>query len=65
MQALRLRAAGTSCARSQVTTRRERLFKLGAWLERSVRRIVIHLPERAPWRSEWCRVARSLGAAPS
>lgn len=65
MQELRLRAAGTSCARAQVTTLRERLFKLGAWLERSVRRIVIHLPERAPWRSEWCRVARSLGAAPS
>ena len=64
-QELRLRAAGTSCARAQVTTLRQRLFKLGAWLERSVRRVVIHLPDRAPWRSEWCRIARSLGAAPS
>jgi len=64
-QELRLRAAGTDCARAQVTTLRERLFKLGAWLERSVRRIVIHLPERAAWRSEWCHIARTLGAAPS
>lgn len=65
MQELRLRAAGTSCARAQVTTLRERLFKLGAWLQCSVRRVVIHLPECAPWRSEWCVVARALGAAPS
>ena len=65
MQEVRLRAAGTSCARAQVTTLRERLFKLGAWFDRSVRRVVIHLPDHAPWRSEWCRVARALGAAPS
>ena len=65
MQELRLCAAGTTCARAQVTTLRERLLKLGAWLERSVRRVVLHLPDTAPWRSEWCRVARVLGAAPS
>lgn len=65
MQELRLRAKRTGCASAQVTTLRERLFKLGAWLERSVRRIVVHLPDNAPWRSEWCRVARALGAAPS
>jgi Transposase DDE domain group 1 len=65
MQELRLRAAGTSFARAQVTTLRERLLELGAWLEQSVRRILIHLPEHAPWRSEWCRIARTLGAAPS
>lgn len=65
IQELRLRATGTACARAQVTTLRERLLKLGAWLERSVRRVVLHLPDSAPWRSEWCRVARTLGAAPS
>jgi len=64
MQELRLHAAGTTCAWAQVSTLRERLFKLGVWFERSVRRIVMHLPDGAPWRSEWCRVARSLGAAP-
>jgi hypothetical protein len=63
MQELRAAAAGTDCARAQVSTLRERLLKLGAWVERSVRRIVLHLPQHAPWRSEWCRVARNLGAA--
>jgi hypothetical protein len=63
MQELRAAAAGTDCARAQVSTLRERLLKLGAWVERSVRRIVLHLPQHAPWRDEWCRVARCLGAA--
>lgn len=63
MQELRAAAAGTDCARAQVSTLRERLLKLGAWVERSVRRIVLHLPQHAPWQSEWCRVARNLGAA--
>ena len=64
-QELRLRAAGTACARAQASTLRERLLKLGVWLERSVRRVVLHLPDSAPWRSEWRHIARSLGAAPS
>ena len=64
-QELRLRAAGTACARAQVSTLRERLLKLGVWLERSVRRVVLHLPDSAPWRVEWNHIARSLGAAPS
>jgi hypothetical protein len=63
MQELRGAAAGTACARAQVSTLRERLLKLGAWVECSVRRIVLHLPQHAPWQAEWCRVARSLGAA--
>ena len=65
MQELRLCATGTTFARAQVTTLRERLLKLCAWFECSVRRVVLHLPDSAPWRSEWCRVARSLGVAPS
>jgi hypothetical protein len=63
-QELRLQAAGTACARAQVSTLRERLLKLGVWLDRSVRRVVLHLPEAAPWRSEWRHIARSLGAVP-
>jgi len=62
MQELRTRAAGTECARAQVWTLRERLFKLGVWLTRSVRRVVLHLPQSAPWRSDWCQIARRLGA---
>jgi hypothetical protein len=64
-QELRLHARGTPLARAQVGTLRLDLLKLGVWLERSVRRIVLHLPDSAPWRSDWCRIARSLGAAPS
>jgi hypothetical protein len=63
-QELRLQAAGTACARAQVSILRERLLKLGVWLERSVRRVVLHLPDAAPWRVEWNHIARSLGAAP-
>jgi len=65
MQELRLAAARTSLARAQVSTLRERLIKLGAWIEVSVRRIVLHLPQSMPWACEWRRVAKSLGAVPS
>ncbi len=65
MQELRRRAAGTSLARAQVWTLRERLLKLGARLERSVRRIVLHLPASAGWQNEWRRIALSLGAVPA
>ncbi len=64
-QEIRLAAAGTSFATAQVTTIRERLIKLGAWFKTTTtRRIVIHLPEAAPWRGEWVTIAGRL-AAPS
>jgi len=44
LQELRLRAAGTDCARAQVWTLRERLLKLGARVLVSVRRVVVHYP---------------------
>ena len=47
-QELRRRAAGTACADAQVTTLRERLLKLAVWVERSARRIVLHLPADVP-----------------
>ena len=62
MQELRTHAAGTSCARAQVSTLRERLLKLGVWLEQSVRRIVLHFPNSLPFADEWYHVARALGA---
>lgn len=62
MQELRLRAAGTSCARAQVSTLRERLIKLGAHVVVSVRRIVLHLPASSVFRRDWSRVAMRLGA---
>jgi len=62
LQELRRRAAGTACADAQVTTLRERLLKLAVWVERSVRRIVLHLPAAFPWLPTWRRIARAVGA---
>src|SRR5881296_3243972 len=61
-QELRRRAAGTACADAQITTLRERLLKLAVWVERSVRRIVLHLPATFPWLPTWRRIARAVGA---
>jgi Transposase DDE domain group 1 len=61
-QALRLAARGTAWATAQVITLRERLLKLGVWLERSVRRVVVHFPMAFPWRREWGQLAVALGA---
>jgi hypothetical protein len=65
MQELRRRAGGTTLARAQVSTLRERLLKLGARVERSVRRVVVHLPRTCGWQNEWRRIALSLGAVPA
>ncbi len=62
MQELRLKAKHTGCARAQVSTLRERLLKIGVWVEVSVRRIVLHLPASFPFKHEWGRVAVALDA---
>lgn len=64
MQALRGHAAGTACATAQVPTLRERLLKVAVWIERSVRRIVLHLPASFPWRPTWQEIACAVGARP-
>jgi hypothetical protein len=56
-QELQRRARRTACADAQVITLRERLIKLAVWVERSVRRIVLHLPATCPWLPTW-RAAR-------
>lgn len=61
-QQLRLRAGRTILARAQVQTLRERLFKVGARVIQSVRRIVLHFPAAYPWQNLWRAVARSVGA---
>jgi hypothetical protein len=61
-QELRRRAARTACAAAQVTTLRERLIKLAVWVERSVRRIVLHFPASCPWLPTWRQLARAVGA---
>jgi Transposase DDE domain group 1 len=64
VQELRLRAAGTNCARAQVWTLRERLLKLGARVVVSVRRMVLHLPASFPFLPAFRKVALALGASP-
>jgi hypothetical protein len=39
--------------------------KLGAWVQSSVRRIVLHLPATCLHRNDWQIIARNLGAAPA
>lgn len=64
-QTLQAHAQGTAWAGAQVSTLRERVLKLAAWVERSVRRIVLHLPTTFPWRSTWVQLARAVGAVPA
>ena len=64
-QELRIHARHTSCARAQVTTLRLFLLKIGAWIESSVRRVVLHLPTSTPYATDWYRIARSVGAVPT
>jgi hypothetical protein len=65
MQELRRRARGTRCAGAQISTLRERLFKVAAWVEVSVRRVVIHLPRSFAWQPCWFRIATRLHAIPT
>jgi hypothetical protein len=61
-QALQSVARGTALGAAQVWTLRERLVKVAVWVERSVRRIVLHLPQAFPWRDAWQHLARALSA---
>ena len=61
-QALQTVARALGLGAAQVWTLRERLVKIGVWVERSVRRIVLHLPQAFPWREPWCQLAAALPA---
>ena len=62
LQELRIQAQDTSCANAQVSTLQLRLLKIGVWIKRTVRRVVMHLPDSFPWKADWCHIARRLGA---
>jgi hypothetical protein len=61
-QVLQSFARATAVGTAQVWTLRERLLKIAVWVDRSVRRIVLHLPQRFPWRDAWQSLARALSA---
>src|SRR5262249_22531910 len=62
LQELRRRAARAACAAAQVTTLRERLLKLAVWAQRSVRRMVLHVPTTFPRLPTWRGIAGAVGA---
>jgi hypothetical protein len=55
-------ARGTAVGAAQVWMLREQLLKVAVWVERSVRRIVLHFPQTFPWRDAWQQLAQALGA---
>jgi DDE family transposase len=61
-QTLQTHARGTALADAQVSTLRDRLLKVAVWVERSVRRIVLHLPQHFPWLAPWRQLAAAVGA---
>jgi hypothetical protein len=63
IQALQTVGRTTGLGAAQVWTVRERLVKIAVWVERSVRRIVLHLPRAFPGRDMWCALAQALTTA--
>jgi hypothetical protein len=61
-QALQSLARATAIGAAQVWTLRERLVKIAVWVERSARRIVLHMPQAFPWRHTWHDLAQALTA---
>jgi Transposase DDE domain group 1 len=62
LQGLQLAVRATPLGAAQVWILRERLLKVAVWVERSVRRIVLHLPQAFPWRAAWQHLAYALAA---
>jgi len=62
LQELRTRLRGTELARAQVQRLRLCLLRIGARIECSVRRIVVHLAASHGWQPPWTRAAVALGA---
>jgi len=61
-QGLQLAARATALGAAQIWILRERVLKVAVWVERSVRRIVLHLPLTSPWRDAWRQLAHALSA---
>lgn len=62
LQELRTRLKGTGLARAQVERLRLCLLRIGARIERSARRIVVHLTATHAWQPPWTKAAVALGA---
>jgi hypothetical protein len=56
----RVGLAGTELARAEVGTIRLKLLKVGAWVARTVRRVVVRMSSAYPWPELFIEVARRL-----
>jgi epoxyqueuosine reductase QueG len=63
-QELGYQARHTKYRDAQVTRLREKLLKLPAWVEATVRRVVVHLPASWVGENEWQRLSVAVGATP-
>lgn len=63
-QHIRTAAQGTDCARSQVSTLRERLIKIGVAVIESARRLLFNGPLSFPWFETWRTIATALASPP-
>lgn len=59
-QELRALLRGTELERGMVSTLRLKLFKIGATIAESVRRVVISMPTAHPWKNLWLEAARRV-----
>jgi hypothetical protein len=56
----RVGLAGTEMESAEVRTIRLRLFKIGAWVQRTVRRVVVRMSSGYPWQELFATVVRRL-----
>ena len=63
LQELRLHVARILRTRPTAGTVRLQLIKSGGRVISSVRRVAVHLAESHPWKNDWLRVSRALGAS--
>lgn len=58
----RVGLAGTEMEAAEARTIRLRLFKIGAWVHRTVRRVVVRMSSGYPWQELYTRVASRLSS---
>ena len=61
----RVALPGTELAHADVSTMRLKLFKIGAWVGRSVRRLVIRMASSYPWQATFRLVVERLRVVPT
>lgn len=58
----RVGLVGTALEQAEVRTIRSKLFKIGGWVQKAVRRVVVRMSSGCPWAELFERVVRQLAA---